>query len=543
MGLVMVSGCAQVGSPDGGGRDETPPMVVLSDPPFGTTGFSGNSFSLGFDEFVQLKDARRQILVSPPLPDPPKVMLRGRRITVDLGVGLLPDRTYIVQFGDAVSDLRESNVAKGLQYVFSTGDVLDSGLVSGQVEDAWTGDPVSDLRVLLYRDSVSRFAIDADQPDSLRPFPDYVGIVNDSGLFDVAFLPLGSYGCVLLDDVNGNYQVDAGEALAWSNAPLNAAVDSADWMAMRSAKPFALDAPPPVPLTYSSGVRVDSTGYLRFAVVGLGPLKEGPDGLFEDELGLSVSGPSGPFEFGQEGDSLWIQLPTLGEADFPSPIVLVHPSGIDTLEWREVEAPSFPVEVGRAERTIAPSAFFSTRFAPLPTSLDSSLCGGVMFHEGDTLSISGSAFRLAGGQLQAGPFPPGAKLELELLPGALQGLGGVNEDTLMWQLNVRRPADYGTLRLVADSADLRRPESLWCLVDASGKPIRDRVLEEDGRFSGLLPGKYGVVEILDRDGNGRWTGNVPSLGRQPETVVRWATDVDVRAGWEVELQIDIHPRP
>ena len=63
---VLVAGCAQVGSPGGGGRDETPlPWSLRS-------GVRDHQLVRGrllltFDEFVQVKDARNQ-LVSPPLP-------------------------------------------------------------------------------------------------------------------------------------------------------------------------------------------------------------------------------------------------------------------------------------------------------------------------------------------------------------------------------------------------------------------------------------------------------------------------------------------
>jgi len=35
----------------------------------------------------------------------------------------------------------------------------------------------------------------------------------------------------------------------------------------------------------------------------------------------------------------------------------------------------------------------------------------------------------------------------------------------------------------------------------------------------------------------------PAQGMGPEAVVRWASGVDVRAGWEIELDIAVHPRP
>ena len=113
LALLFAGGCAQVGSPDGGAKDDAPPVVVSASPAFGTTEWSGTVLKLTFDEFVQVQDARNQVLVSPPLPESPRVLVKGRSIAVDLGGGLAPDRTYVVQFGNAIRDLRESNVAAG----------------------------------------------------------------------------------------------------------------------------------------------------------------------------------------------------------------------------------------------------------------------------------------------------------------------------------------------------------------------------------------------------------------------------------------------
>ncbi len=535
-------GCAQVGSPDGGGRDEQAPRVIFADPPFGSTGFDANSFGLEFDEFIQLKNIRGQLLVSPPLSEAPRTLLRGRRLTVDLGDELLPDRTYIVQFGNAVSDLRESNVAEGLQYVFSTGSALDSGRVSGRAVDAWSGEPIAGARVLLFRDTLPDGILDAALPDSLRPLPDYVGLLSDSGFFDVAFLPGGRYGCLVVEDVNGNYRVDEGEALAWSASPLTAGLDSAQWTELALSEPLRLDVPPPIPATYTSGIRLDSSGYLRGAIVGLGALREGPDGLSDVEIGLSLEGPDGPLPFEQEGDSLWASL-TMTEGAPPSPLVVVHPSGRDTLDFRALEAPRPPTEVGVAPRSLAPDGAFALRFAPVPMTLDTALCQGEIILDGDTLALTSETFRCTGSWLEAGPFPAGSKVELMLLPGALVGKGGAQPDTLAWKMTVRKESDYGSIALVGDSVSVGSDSGIWMLVNGSGQPVGDVQRDAQGRFVRLLPGKYGVVFVEDRDGNGRWSGVDPGTGQMPEPLVRWADEVDVRAGWEVELQIGVLPRP
>ena len=111
MGMVVgLWGCAQVGSPDGGARDTSPPQVLAAEPDFGARQVEPTRLRLVFDEFVQLQDARRQILVSPPLPEPPRARARGREVLVELEGPLASDRTYVIQFGNAIRDLREANV-------------------------------------------------------------------------------------------------------------------------------------------------------------------------------------------------------------------------------------------------------------------------------------------------------------------------------------------------------------------------------------------------------------------------------------------------
>ena len=49
--------------------------------------------------------------------------------------------------------------------------------------------------------------------------------------------------------------------------------------------------------------------------------------------------------------------------------------------------------------------------------------------------------------------------------------------------------------------------------------------------------------IADRDGNGRWTGVDPASMTEAEPVTVLSNDIEVRAGWEVELVLPVLPRP
>lgn len=538
---VLVAGCAQVGSPGGGGRDETPPAVVSADPAFGTTNWSGSRLLLTFDEFVQVKDARNQVLVSPPLPAAPKVLVKGRSVLVDLGDGLTPDRTYVVQFGNAIQDLRESNVAAGLQHVFSTGSRLDSGRVAARVVDAWTGEPAAGARVMLYRDSLPEGIVNAALPDSLRPLPEYVGLVGDSGSVEIGFLPEGRFAMVALQDLNGNYRPDQGEAVAWWSEAVSSADTTAPLTVMK------LDAPPVVPATYVSGMRVDSSGSWRAKLEGWADLQAGPDGWLDGELEVAIVGPGDSADsvfVHIEGDSLWAELPGFN-ADAPAGTWrLLHPGGMDSLRFRDIEGLSAPAVAERGPSAVPPGGSWSLRWAPAPDALDTALLSGTVIREGDTLDLSKAHLSLDVDRLRCVPLPEGARCDLELLPGAVARGAHANRDTVRLRWMTRTANDVGSLVLLGDSLDHDSHDPmLFVLTSSTGEPLYERSLDADGRFSLLEPGRYGLVMIADRDGNGRWTGVDPASMTEAEPVTVLSNDIEVRAGWEVELTLPVLPRP
>ena len=65
MALTLVN-CAKRGSPDGGPMDSLPPVFVKATPPNFTTNFDGDEIRIYFDEYVKLKDLRKQLIISPP---------------------------------------------------------------------------------------------------------------------------------------------------------------------------------------------------------------------------------------------------------------------------------------------------------------------------------------------------------------------------------------------------------------------------------------------------------------------------------------------
>ncbi len=132
--IVLVCwGCAQQGSPAGGPRDEDPPVVLESDPPNYSIHFDAKKIEIKFDEYIVLDNVNQELIVSPPMEEQPEVKLKKRTLVIEFEEELKPYTTYTFNFGSAIKDLHEGNILMNFEYVFSTGDVLDSLSVRGTI--------------------------------------------------------------------------------------------------------------------------------------------------------------------------------------------------------------------------------------------------------------------------------------------------------------------------------------------------------------------------------------------------------------------------
>lgn len=199
--LLAVAGavcaCANRGYPEGGPKDTTPPRVVAEDPVSFSLNFDKKRVNIYFDEFVQLKDQNEKFIISPPFKKKPKVRLKGKYIQVELPDTLKPNTTYSLDFADAIVDNNESNPLGFYRYVFSTGGVIDTLELSGQVVNAESNEPMMNISVQLY----------SDLSDSipLRQLPDYVARTDSSGFFRVTNIRDTAYRVVALEDADRNY--------------------------------------------------------------------------------------------------------------------------------------------------------------------------------------------------------------------------------------------------------------------------------------------------------------------------------------------------
>ena len=184
-------------APSGGKKDTIPPLIIDIKPLPGAVGvpLKGASFVFSFNEYVTIKTAAN-IFLSPPQKRPPKSRLRGRDLIVSFEEPLEPNTTYTLNFTDAIADANEGNMFPGYTYVFSTGEKIDSMMITGTVRDCNTLAPVKGATVLLHKDH-------ADSAVFLhRP---YAAVKTDDwGYFVLPFIQDTLYRLYAIRDANND---------------------------------------------------------------------------------------------------------------------------------------------------------------------------------------------------------------------------------------------------------------------------------------------------------------------------------------------------
>ena len=519
--LALLEACAIVGRPDGGPVDETPPVLdsVASTANF-QTDFRPAELVLVFDEYVQLKNASRDIVLTPtPESGRPSYRQRGREVRVDFeDVALRDSTTYQLQFGEAVQDFNEGNPARGLKYVFSTGGALDSLVVEGSALVNESGEPAAGALVALYR---------TDSDTALqRSTPDYFTRADSGGRYRLDYLAAGDYQLAAYADDNANLRLDAGaEAVAFRDSLI----------AVRPGRPdtsyrlvLSAERAPLIVLRAEQYF----PGLVRATLNQPAPPEATVAGLPGELLATY-----------QSADTLFaayaIGTDTLA-ADTLAEVVVELEGEIDTVRLRATvrDAPPALRLAGRQAEIVAGELAYEF-VANLPLAgFDASRIGVTVDSAayptpGEwALSPGGDPRRLR----WAPPSDTVAAYAITWLPGALADVfGGSNRDTLSAVVRPQRATDFGEVDLTLRGLDTSLAYVLE-LLDAGGAiertvrlpPKRDRV-----SLARVAGGDYTVRVVEDLNEDGRYTPGDRRLGRQPERLTAFPLQ-KVQPDWRVE---------
>lgn len=211
LSLMFSHSCANTTqAPTGGAKDTIPPVIVKLYPGPMSTGVpvKGMTFAFTFNEYVKIKTPGN-IVLSPPQARPPKSRVKGKTVLVSFEESLDSNTTYTLSFPDAIADNNEGNVFPGYTYVFSTGEHIDSLMLTGIVRDCNSLKPLKGMTVMLYKDLADSAVF------TQRPYA--VSITDDWGFFCIRNVPDTLYRLYAVKDDNGNkiYNPDENELVAF----------------------------------------------------------------------------------------------------------------------------------------------------------------------------------------------------------------------------------------------------------------------------------------------------------------------------------------
>ncbi len=215
---VIVAACANRGmGPQGGPKDETPPVMVTETPLNGAVNVHPENIQIYFNEYVQLDNVAENILMSPPQQRPPKVSAVGKKVVIAFDEELKDSTTYTIHFGSAICDYTEKNPLEDYSFSFSTGSVIDTMQIGGLMLNAEDLNPISGIIVGIHTEqptsNLNPDSIPSDTLFTTTPF-ERIGKTDKEGYFSITNMKHGNFRLYGLADASSDYIYQPGEGLA-----------------------------------------------------------------------------------------------------------------------------------------------------------------------------------------------------------------------------------------------------------------------------------------------------------------------------------------
>tara|TARA_R110002167_G_scaffold10245_12_gene47271 strand:+ start:6803 stop:8467 length:1665 start_codon:yes stop_codon:yes gene_type:complete len=519
--LVFITNCARTGRPEGGPKDEKAPLFVTAIPPYETTKFDKKEIKINFNEYITLKDLNSQLVISPPMKNPPLISPQGSPsefLKIKILDTLQPNTTYIINFGNAVQDNNEGNKLENFKYVFSTGTYIDSLTTSGSIKDAKLIETPTKINVLLYR-------IDSTFNDSIvyKKKPNYITSTLDTTVFKFTNLRKGNYLMMALQESVSDYIFN--------------------------------------PVTEKVGFITDTIQFPRDSII------KKPIILFKEEQPYKFSRgkeiTKGKLEFGFVGDAKNMQIKVLSKVpdDFKS--VSKFEVGKDTLNYWftpfEADSLNFEVKNNNFSDTLTVRLrknkidsldikstvssilhFRDTLFLKSNNPIVKIDTSKITLFDKDTIAVKFTTLLSDKENLVGILFKkePKQKYKLTAFPDAFNDVFSIKNDTLIYKFETKEVEDYGRITLNVNNANSKNLiiELLTGTKDFKVVQRNFIATKETIVFDLLEPKKYTIRVIIDENKNNKWdTGNY--LKRQLPEIILYHKEInqaELRANYFLE---------
>lgn len=600
--VLMFASCANRGAgPQGGPRDTIPPMVLKETPLNGSLLFAEKEIVIELDEYVQLNDIQKNVLISPPQQNAPEVKAIGKKVYVVFQEDLQDSTTYTIDFGAAICDYNEKTPLTGYVYSFSTGNHIDSLAISGCVYNAATLSPVPDVLVGIHRNL-------EDSALSTLPFS-RITRANEEGIFTIYNVQPGTYRIYALNDISRDFLYQPGEGVAYLDSLITPTFDvrlhfDTIWVDTVGLNPQTGDtlftrlvdsvSVHPVTHFYPDSLllwyfeedrkrqyfqRVYREEQHQFSVVFSAPQDSMPmiralrpsevdslgnDSAWVDFLDFSLIQVSKNLDtitywltdsLAIGMDSIYLQMQykvtdsLYNLVDKTDTVLAVyrHP--------RMSEKTKATMERKKRERklelrTNASSSFDIYDTISVTSTFPLDLVHDTLFHlaqKVDTLlqPIPFTIYKkdsIAMTLYVLAKLLPEMSYQLKIDSAACRDIYGACNDSIKKTIKLKSKNDYSSLRVKMTHFDARARIQL---LNEKESVVRELAATSEGtKFEYLVPNTYFLRLYIDVNGDGKWTTGDWLLKRQPEPIFYYPKKLKLRANWDFEEQFDhlAHPQ-
>ncbi len=522
--LLIISSCAIQVAPSGGEKDVTPPVVKKSIPENFSTGFTGQGISITFDEYISLKDLSTQFVVSPPLKYSPDTKVKKKTLSIHIDDTLQQNTTYTMNFGNSITDIREGNAVEDFQYVFSTGDVIDSLKISGKVETAFDKKTEKGIYVMLYK------GMDDSLP--LKNLPDYFAKTSVEGSFEVKNVSPGSYRIFVLKDNNNNYLFDNNdEAVGFLSGPVETGATGVNLSLFKEKRKQQL-----------LKANCDEPGHVTVAYTL--PLKDDKIIFLSDTSAMQYYS----MISSKKNDTLVFWYRNL-ESDSLN-FILQHDNENDTINVRlkqfELKGKTKSVPVlatqfsSRNVPTLEPNKPFELIFIHPVDSFDLSTISVVE----DSLPVSNPKIFFSDSLKRSlvidFPRKEKTKYIVSVPASSFMDIFGWKNDSLLLSFLTKSAGDYGTMAINLKTGP--KNNFILQLIDDKEVVYRESIIYSDTiiNYDFLDPKSYRLKVIEDLNNNNEWDSGNYLQHLQPEPVFYYKENLTVRANWDVDVKWDLN---
>jgi hypothetical protein len=501
--MLLVAGCAQVGEISGGEEDTAAPKIIYANSTSdSSTNFKGQSITLVFNEFFELKNPNQNIVMVPKhaVLD---YQMKQKELKLFWKDSLTPNTTYVIYLNDAIKDITEGNDSL-YTFVFSTGDFIDSLSYKVEVKDAWTNQPVSNCTVGLF-----------SPEDSLNPI--YFSKTNSLGIGSLNYLKQGNYKVRAFMDQNGDLTLQEHEKMAFQSGVIALDNDSqSDTSRLRLFQPKERN----------------KTNSFQFYGPGLFALSTNYD-LSYTKFFLNKSEIGESFVVRPEKDSILL-LVNPGDSSMIELILNTRETN-DTINLRISDKEKQKLIKSRPAINLDNLYKNQSLIFNINAHIDSIKNSSIEIETFDNRKIPYHS-EIDKNQLKVfidSSAPIQGKVFFN--QDAFYTFSDIKTDTSSYNFEIKEDKSFGSISIIATAFE--GP----IILELFQKEITiSRVVlstEKKHQFEHLIPGEYRIRIIEDQNNNANWdTGNV-ALDLQPELVYWYNNPIKVRSNWDVEVEL------